>query len=158
MEIIMTPAINYLKKHKIEYKIYQYTHDTSHESYGLEATQKLNLNEEKVFKTLIVELDNKELAVGIIPVVSKLNMKMTAKVLGAKKAIMADKILAEKTTGYILGGISPLGQKKKLKTVIHISAKNQQSVFVSAGRRGLEIELSPNDLIKHTNASFQKLC
>ncbi len=154
----MTPAINYLKKHKIEHKFYQYQHDPSYKSYGLEAVQKLNLPEEKVFKTLIVVLDNKELAVGILPVALQLNMKKIAKALGAKKASMADKSIVEKATGYILGGVSPLGQKKRLKTVVDTSAKNHSTIFVSAGRRGLEIELTSIDLVKHTNGLFYEIC
>jgi len=153
----MTPAINLAKKNKIKYTIHEYTHDTSVESYGQEASQKLGVEEERVFKTLVVMLHDNSLAVGIIPVSCKLNMKQMAKSLNAKKCAMADKSIVEKSTGYILGGVSPLGQKKSLKTVIDISAKEFETIFVSAGKRGLEIELNPFDLEKLTRASFQSL-
>jgi Cys-tRNA(Pro)/Cys-tRNA(Cys) deacylase len=154
----MTPGINVAKRNKVLYKIHEYTHDDSSESYGLEAAEKLAVPEEKIFKTLVVNIDNKELAVGIIPVLSKLSMKLIAKALGAKKAIMANKPEVERSTGYILGGVSPLGQKKALKTIIDLSAKNHETIYVSAGRRGLEIELSPADLAKLTCGKLAKIC
>ena len=106
----------------------------------------------------MVILDNKELAVGVIPVASMLSVKLFAKAVGAKKAAMADKSDVERSTGYVLGGVSPLGQKKRLKTVIDTTANSYSTVYVSAGRRGLEIELSPNDLIKLTNAELADIC
>ncbi len=148
----MTPAIIFLKKHKITHVIHEYEHDSKSESYGLEAAEKLGVDELRVFKTLVVAVDNNELAVGVVPVSSMLNMKLMAKALGAKKVAMADKVLVARTTGYVLGGVSPLAQKKRLKTVADSSVKNYETVFISAGRRGLEIELSPSDLIKLTNA------
>ncbi|WP_445365852.1 Cys-tRNA(Pro) deacylase [Microbulbifer sp. ANSA001] len=154
----MTPAINAAKKAKITFKVYEYTHNSSSESYGLEAAEKLGVAEAKVFKTLVVILDNKELAVGIVPVSSMLNMKRIAKAAGAKKATMAAKSDVERSTGYVLGGVSPLGQKKRLKTIIDSSAKNYATVYVSAGRRGLEIELAPNDLASLVNGVFSKIC
>jgi len=150
----MTPAINVTRKSKVTYKIHEYKHVSSNESYGLEAVEKLNVPEAQVFKTLVVNLNHNELAVAILPVSSMLSMKLFAKVIGAKKAIMATQIEVERSTGYILGGVSPLGQKKKLKTIIDSSAKNLASVYVSAGKRGLEIELSPVDLKKLTNGNF----
>ncbi|WP_020414907.1 Cys-tRNA(Pro) deacylase [Microbulbifer variabilis] len=154
----MTPAINAAKKAKITFKVYEYTHNSSSESYGLEAAEKLGVAEAKIFKTLVVILDNKELAVGIVPVSSMLNMKRIAKAAGAKKATMAAKSDVERSTGYVLGGVSPLGQKKRLKTIIDSSAKNYATVYVSAGRRGLEIELAPNDLVSLVNGVFSKIC
>ncbi|GAA5442330.1 cys-tRNA(Pro)/Cys-tRNA(Cys) deacylase YbaK [Microbulbifer sp. NBRC 101763] len=154
----MTPAINAAKKAKITFKVYEYTHNSSSESYGLEAAEKLGVAEAKIFKTLVVILDNKELAVGIVPVSSMLNMKRIAKAAGAKKATMAAKSDVERSTGYVLGGVSPLGQKKRLKTIIDSSAKNYATVYVSAGRRGLEIELAPNDLASLVNGVFSKIC
>lgn len=154
----MTPAINAAKKKKIAYKIHQYTHDPSHDSYGKEAAEKLGIEEGKVYKTLVVQLDQKNLAVAIIPVSSMLSMKQIAKATDAKKAAMADKELVEKTTGYVLGGVSPLGQKKRLVTVIDSSAKDLPTIYVSAGRRGLEIELKPTDLASLTTATFAKIC
>ena len=154
----MTPAINAAKKKKIAYTVHQYSHDPSHDSYGKEAAEKLGINEGQVYKTLVVQLDRKNLAVAIISVSSMLSMKQIAKATGAKKAAMADKELVEKTTGYVLGGVSPLGQKKRLVTVIDSSAKAFATIFVSAGRRGLEIELSPADLATLTAATFAEIC
>jgi Cys-tRNA(Pro)/Cys-tRNA(Cys) deacylase len=150
----MTPAINVIKKSKAIYKLHEYKHNAGNNSYGLEAASKLNVPEAQIFKTLIVSLNNNELAVGIIPVSSMLSMKLFAKVIGAKKAEIATQIEAERSTGYILGGVSPLGQKKKLKTIIDFSAKDISTMYVSAGKRGLEIELFPSDLKKLTNAIF----
>jgi Cys-tRNA(Pro)/Cys-tRNA(Cys) deacylase len=154
----MTPAINIAKKNKINYKVHEYTHDESSQSYGLEAAEKMAVSEERIFKTLVINLDNKQLAVGIIPVTSLLSLKLIAKALGAKKAVMADKSDVERSTGYVLGGVSPLGQKKRLKAVINSSAKNHPTIYVSAGRRGLELELNPNDLLKLTNGLFAEIC
>jgi len=153
----MTPAINAAKKKKIAYKVHQYSHDPSHDSYGREAAEKLGIAEERVFKTLVIELDRGSLAVAVIPVSSMLNMKSIAKAVGAKKAVMADKDLVERTTGYVLGGVSPLGQKKRLVTVIDSSAKDFATMFVSAGRRGLELELSPGDLAALTAATYAEI-
>lgn len=153
----MTPGINLVKKAKITHKIHEYSHDESSESYGLEAAEKMGVAEDRVFKTLVVALDNNDLVVGILPVSSLLSMKLIAKVLGAKKAVMADKADVERSTGYVLGGVSPLGQKKRLKTVIDSSAKNYSTIYVSAGRRGLEIELAPDDLIKLTSGLLAKI-
>ena len=150
----MTPAINLAKKNKIKYTIHEYTHDTTVDSYGLEASEKLGVEEKRVFKTLVVELHDKTLAVAIIPVSSMLNMKQMAKALGAKKCAMANKSDVEKTTGYILGGVSPLGQKKLLKTIIDTSAQEFETIFISGGKRGLDIEMSPLDLQKLTKATF----
>lgn len=154
----MTPGINVAKKSKIKFKVHEYTHDPSSESYGSEAAQKMGVSEARVFKTLVVSLDNKDLAVGVVPVSSMLSMKLIAKVAGAKKACMAAKSDVERSTGYVLGGVSPLGQKKRLKTIIHSSAENFSTIYVSAGRRGIEIELSPNDLMKLTNGVFAEIC
>ena len=153
----MTPAINLAKKNKIKYIVHEYDHDTTVESYGQEASLKLGIEEKKVFKTLVVQLQDKTLAVAIIPVSVMLNMKQMAKALSAKKCAMADKFDVERTTGYILGGVSPLGQKKLLKTVIDISAQNFETIFISGGRRGLDLEMNPLDLQKLTRASFENL-
>ncbi len=154
----MTPGINQVKQNKVSHIIHEYTHDESSESYGLEAADKMGITQERVFKTLVVTLDNKNLVVGIIPVSSMLSMKLIAKAVGAKKATMADKLDVERSTGYVLGGVSPLGQKKRLKTIIDSSANNYSTIYVSAGRRGLEIELSPADLAKLTNGKFVDIC
>ena len=118
----------------------------------------MGVPEERVFKTLVVQLVTRELVVGVVPVASKLNMKLIAKSVGAKKASMAEASDVERSTGYILGGVSPLGQKKKLKTIIHFSATTYPTIFVSAGRRGLEIELKPQDLAIITNGMFAEIC
>lgn len=144
----MTPAISLVKKAKIVHKVHEYSQDPSNESYGLEASEKLGVPEATIFKTLVVRLDNKELAVGIVPLSSMLSMKLMAKAAGAKKAPMAAPSDVERATGYVLGGVSPLGQKKRLRTFIDMSAKNHSTIYVSAGRRGLEIELKPDDLVK----------
>ena len=154
----MTPAINVAKQNKIPHQVHEYAHDPSAKSYGLEAAEKLGVPADRVFKTLVVSLDNKELVVGVIPVSSMLSMKLIAKAAGAKKATMAAEAEVERATGYVLGGVSPLGQKKKLKTLIHASAKNYPTIYVSAGRRGLEIELSPVDLGKLVNGVFADIC
>lgn len=150
----MTPAINAAKKQKVVHYIHEYEHDANNTAYGTEAAEKLNLPEVRVFKTLVVSVDGKALAVAVIPVSSMLSMKLIAKALNGKKAIMADKADVERSTGYVLGGVSPLGQKRALKTVIDQSANDFETIFVSAGRRGLEIELSPTDLKALTRGSF----
>lgn len=154
----MTPGIIAAKKNKISFTIHEYSHDASSESYGHEAAEKIGVPKDRVFKTLVVSLDNKTLAVGIIPVSSMLSMKHIAKAANVKKAVMANKIDVERSTGYVLGGVSPLGQKKQLKTFIDSSAKDFSTIYVSAGRRGLEIELNPHDLIAITKGSFAILC
>lgn len=156
----MTPAINLAKKKKVAHTIHQYEHDPRAESYGLEAAQVLGQDPAKVFKTLLFSLNGeaKNLAVAIIPVDQKLNLKLAAKAAKAKKADMADPDIAQKTTGYVVGGISPLGQKKALPTFIHISAEQKETMCVSAGKRGLEIELAPKDLAALTRAQFAELC
>lgn len=153
----MTPAINQAKKQKIPHKVHKYSHNPSHTSYGLEAAESLKLDATQVFKTLIVQLGDGTLVVGIVPVSKQLNMKQVAKAAGGKKAAMAEATLVEKSTGYVLGGVSPLGQKKRLPTIIDASARQLKTMFVSAGRRGLEIELSPEDLCRLTSASFAEI-
>ena len=152
----MTPAINSAKKAGIAFKVHEYQHDPAAESYGEEAAEALGLDPALVFKTLLVSLTGHKstLAVAVLPVTHMLSLKAIAKALGAKKAEMADPKLAERTTGYIVGGISPIGQKKALPTVIDSSAEALTTLNVSAGRRGLEIELSPADLAKLTRAIF----
>ena len=154
----MTPAINVLKKNKIVHQLHEYAHDSTSKSYGLEAAQKLAVPADRVFKTLVINLDGKALAVGVIPVSSKLSLKLIAKAAGAKKASMATQSDVERSTGYVLGGVSPLGQKKRLKTIIDSSAKNFSTIYVSAGRRGLEIELTPDDLKDLVSGKFFDLC
>ncbi|WP_221797791.1 Cys-tRNA(Pro) deacylase [Oceanobacter mangrovi] len=152
----MTPAIKAAEKAKVSHQVHEYHHDPRAESYGLEAAEALGIAPERVFKTLLVSLTGhkSQLAVGIVPVNHQLSLKAIAKALGAKKAEMADPKLAEKTTGYVVGGISPLGQKKALPTVLDSSAEQHPTIHVSAGRRGLEIELSAADLVSLTRGQL----
>jgi len=154
----MTPAINLLIKRKVAHEVLQYEHDASAESFGLEAAEKLNLASNLVYKTLVVKLDSQTLCVAILPVERMLSMKLLAKAAGAKKAQMADKAEVERVTGYVLGGVSPLGQKKRLMTVIDESAQKLTNMYVSAGKRGLEINLAPQALIQLLSARFAPLC
>jgi Cys-tRNA(Pro)/Cys-tRNA(Cys) deacylase len=154
METVMTPAIRQLKKQKTTFKIHQYQHDASALSFGVEAVEKLSLNAAQVFKTLVICTDTNQLVVAIVPVMFKLNLKAIAKTLKVKKVKMADGHRVEVTTGYVLGGVSPLGQKKSLTTIIDKSAQHFTDIFVSGGKRGLEIELSPEDLAKICRATF----
>lgn len=159
----MTPAINLLKKQKIKFNIHQYEHDTNETHYGQEAISKLdpklNIVAGQIFKTLIVRLngDNKTLAVCVLPVNSHLNLKKVAKLLNCKKIDLADPNIAQKTTGYLIGGISPLGQKNQLPTLIDSTAKQFTTMFISGGRRGLEIEISPLDLSNFLHAQFVEI-
>ena len=159
----MTPAIRLLKKHKIKFNIHQYQHDSHQSHYGQEAANKLgvelNIIAGQIFKTLVVSMngDNKTLAVCVLPVDCTLDLKQAAKTLACKKIELADPKLAQKRTGYIVGGISPLGQKQKLPTLIDNSAEQYATIMVSGGKRGLEIEISPEDLATELNAKFAKL-
>lgn len=150
----MTPAINTAQKAGIVFQTHQYEHDPSAEAYGEEAAEKLGVPGERVFKTLVVAVSGRELAVAIVPVPCQLDLKVFAKAVGAKKVRMASPDDVERSTGYVLGGVSPLGQKKALPTVIDRSAEGLLSMFVSGGRRGLEIELSPQDLCRLTRGRF----
>lgn len=152
----MTPAIEAAKAAGIVYRVHPYDHDPSAESYGDEAAEALGIARERVFKTLLVALngDPKRLAVGVVPVAGKLNLKAVAAACGAKKAEMAAAKDAERATGYVVGGISPLGQKRHLPLVLDASAGDFATVFVSAGRRGLEIELAAEDLLRLTGGSL----
>lgn len=153
----MTPAIRLLKKQKIEFELIKYQHDPNIQNFGNEAVTKLSLNADTVFKTLIVNLGGDNFITAIIGVDKMLCLKQVAKACMVKKAFMADKQQAQKITGYLLGGISPLGQKKKLTTLIDIAANNLEFIYVSGGRRGLEIKLKPTDLQTLLNATFCQL-
>jgi Cys-tRNA(Pro)/Cys-tRNA(Cys) deacylase len=143
----MTPAIRLLKKNKCDFKIHKYDHDPACTDFGEEAVIKLKLDKNRVFKTLLVELTPKELVVCVIPVSKQLSLKNVANAFKVKKAQMADKDEAKKVTGYLLGGISPIGQKKRLKTLIDESAFIYDTIYVSGGKRGLDLELNPKEII-----------
>lgn len=148
-----TPATASLLTHGIHFTGHHYEHDADATNFGREAAEKLGLDPERVFKTLLASADG-ELVVAIVPVIRQLDLKALAAAVGAKKAIMADPKVAERKTGYVVGGISPIGQKTSLPTVIDESAQLFDTVFVSGGRRGFDIELAPSDLRLATAASF----
>jgi len=154
----MTPAIEVLKKAGIQYTLHEYPHDSNASSYGDEAVNCLGIESSRVFKTLLVSKNtndnSKELAVAIVPVSHQLDLKLMAKSLSTKKVLMADANAAQNATGYILGGISPLGQKKRLPFTIDSSSTQFDTIFISGGKRGLEIELSPQDLIDQCKAKL----
>ena len=150
----MTPAIHAAKRAALTFQVHAYVHDPRATAYGEEAATALGLPPERVFKTLVVSLEGSGLAVAVVPVSGLLDMKRCAAVLGAKKCEMADKGDAERATGYVPGGISPLGQKRRLRTLIDASARAFPTLYVSAGRRGLEIELAPEDLARLTGGTF----
>lgn len=147
----MTPAINLLKKTRTPHEVHEYQHEASHPSYGLEAAEKMGVPAEQVFKTLVAEVDKSRLVVAIVPVTHTLNLKQIAKAAGGKKAAMADAARVERTTGYVLGGVSPLGQKKRLPTFLDSAASQFDHIYVSAGRRGLEVSLAPDTLLALLN-------
>ena len=146
-----TPATAVLTAAGVPIVLHPYTHDPSAASYGTEAAEALGIDPARVFKTLMVEVEGR-LAVGVVPVSGNLDLKAFAAALDAKKAAMADPKAAERRTGYVLGGISPLGQRQPSPTVIDSSAVALETMLVSGGRRGLDIELAPADLIRLTSA------
>ncbi|MFV7791144.1 Cys-tRNA(Pro) deacylase [Aliarcobacter lanthieri] len=153
----MTPAINLLKKYKCDFKIHKYDHDPACTNFGDEAVQKLGLDAKQVYKTLLVELSPKELVVCVLPVSNQLSLKEVATIFDSKRAQMALKDEAQKVTGYLLGGISPLGQKKLLRTVLDETVRNFETIFISGGKRGLDIEVKPKDLEELLKAKVGKI-
>lgn len=148
-----TPATVALTRAGIDYTLHPYEHDPRAESYGLEAAEALGVEPARVFKTLMASLDGK-LVVGIVPVTGQLDLKALARALGGSKAQMAEVSAAERATGYVAGGISPVGQKRAHPTVVDESAAAYETVYVSGGRRGLDIELSPTALAQITDATL----
>ena len=148
-----TPATAALTSAGVTYTVHAYDHDPAHPSYGEEAAEAMGVSPDRVFKTLVADVDG-ALTVAVVPVAGQLDLKALAAAVGGKRAAMADPALAERTTGYVRGGISPLGQRKRLPTVLDASASDHDTICVSAGRRGLEVELSPDDLTRLTNATL----
>jgi Cys-tRNA(Pro)/Cys-tRNA(Cys) deacylase len=146
-----TPATLALTKAKVPFSTHAYEHDPAAASYGTEAAEAMGVPPERVFKTLVAEVDGR-LTVAVVPVSGSLDLKALASAAGGKRAVMADPAAAERSSGYVLGGISPLGQRRPLRTVVDASALAFPTVFCSAGRRGLEVELAPADLIALTAA------
>ena len=146
-----TPATVALTKANVPFTAHSYEHDPAAGSFGTEAAAALGVVPERVFKTLLAEVDGK-LTVAVVPVSGSLDLKALASAVGGKKAAMADPAAAERSTGYVLGGISPLGQRKPLRTVVDESALEFETVFCSGGRRGFEVELAPADLVRLTAA------
>ncbi|MCX4663220.1 Cys-tRNA(Pro) deacylase [Streptomyces uncialis] len=148
-----TPATVALTAAGTVFTVHTYAHDPAHPSYGEEAAEAMGVSPERVFKTLVAEVDG-ELTVAVVPVAGTLDLKALASAVGGKKATMADPVAAERVTGYVRGGISPLGQRKRLRTVLDASAGAHPTICVSAGRRGLEVELAPADLAALTGAAL----
>ena len=148
----MTPAIRTAEKAGIAFTVHPYRHEPSAESFGSEAAEALGVAPERMFKTLVAQVDRSKLVLVLVPVAARLDLKALATALNAKKADLADPAAAERATGYIIGGISPLGGKKALPTLIDASALEFETIYVSAGRRGLQMELAPRDLIALTSS------
>ncbi|GAA1224590.1 Cys-tRNA(Pro) deacylase [Kitasatospora nipponensis] len=146
-----TPATVALEAAGVPFTVHAYDHDPAAASYGGEAAQALGVDAERVFKTLVAEVDG-ALTVGVVPVAGQLDLKALAAAVGGKRAAMADPAAAERSSGYVRGGISPLGQRRALRTVLDAGALDHPTIYVSAGRRGLEVELAPGDLLRLTGA------
>ena len=157
----MTPAITALERAAVTHRILTYDHDPASEAYGLEAADALGLDPALVFKTLVVTVEAGERrgghAVAVVPVNASLNLKALASAAGAKRMSMADPAVAERITGYVRGGISPLGQKKRLPTFIDATAESADAIYVSGGRRGIDVELAPADLVALTHGVFASI-
>jgi Cys-tRNA(Pro)/Cys-tRNA(Cys) deacylase len=151
-----TPATNLLTSKGVDFNVHEYSHDPNSTSFGLEAAEKLGVDPNRVFKTLIANVDE-IFAVAIVPVNQQVSLKSLARTLGAKRAVMAEPAQAARLTGYVVGGISPLGQKRLLSTVIDQSAKEFETILVSGGRRGFDVELSPQDLADLLSAVFAEI-
>ncbi|MBY4128753.1 Cys-tRNA(Pro) deacylase [Rhodococcus fascians] len=152
-----TPGLALLTARKVAHTVHSYEHDPHTQSYGEEAArilvERLGIEPERVFKTLIVERADRSLAVAVVPVTTMLSLKAAASALSTRRIALADRAAAERSSGYVFGGISPLGQRKALPTAIDASALTFETILCSAGRRGLEIELAPADLVRLTRAT-----
>jgi Cys-tRNA(Pro)/Cys-tRNA(Cys) deacylase len=153
----MTPAILFLEKQSATFELLEYSHDANNQNFANEASEKLGLPPERVFKTLVIELDVNKFTVAIVPSDKLLSMKKLAKVALSKKATMADAKKVQSMSGYVLGGVSPFGQKKRLPAVLDSSANNFDTIYVSGGKRGLEIAISPTALTQLLNAKVKDI-
>lgn len=151
-----TPATVALTRAGVAYTVHGYEHDPAHTSYGLEAAERLGLDPGRVFKTLLASADG-QLVVAVVPVSGQLDLKALAAVRGAKRAVLTDVLAAERATGYVVGGISPIGQKRALPSIVDTSALRHPTVFVSAGRRGSDLEIDPADLIRVVGATTARI-
>ena len=151
-----TPATVALERAGVTFTVHAYDHDPRSTSYGLEAADALGLDPDRVFKTLLADVDG-ELVVAVVPVSGQLDLKALAAVLGGKRAAMADPAVAERTTGYVVGGISPIGQRKRLRTVVDETAVTRPAVYVSGGRRGVDLGLDPSDLVRVLDAHVARI-
>ena len=151
-----TPATVALESAGITFTVHAYDHDPRTASYGLEAADALGLDPDAVFKTLLAEVDG-ELVVAVVPVSGQLDLKALASALGGKRAAMADPAVAERTTGYVVGGISPIGQRKRLRTVIDETAAARPTIYVSGGRRGVDLGLAAADLVRVLDAQVARI-
>ena len=152
-----TPALRALHAAGVPYTVREYEHDPRSElSFGMEAAQALGVEPARVFKTLVAEVDGR-LVVAVVPVTGELDLKALAAAVGGKRAAMAERAAAERATGYVVGGISPLGQRQRLAVVVDVTALDHATVLVSAGRRGADVELAPGDLVALTGASTARI-
>ena len=148
-----TPAVTVAARAGIAFEVHRYEHDPDEPSYGEEAAEMLGVGAARVYKTLVARVDDR-LAVAVVPVSGELDLKRLAAALGGRKAVMVPPSEAERATGYVVGGISPLGQKRRLPTIVDASAEAWTTIFVSGGRRGLELEIAPADLAHLAAAKF----
>jgi Cys-tRNA(Pro)/Cys-tRNA(Cys) deacylase len=151
-----TPATTALNRAGVSFTMHHYQHDPAAPSYGLEAAEAIGVEADQVFKTLLADVDGR-LVVAVVPVVGSLDLKALATATGGKRAAMAASAAAERATGYVVGGISPLGQRRRLPTVVDATAIEFGTVYVSAGRRGLDVGLAPADLIRLTGATTARI-
>lgn len=158
-----TPAVDVARRAGIEHVVHEYEHvgtTTVHDrrsSWGLEAAAALGVPARRVFKTLVARVDERRLVVAVVPVDGELDLKALALAVGGRRATMADVAAVERSTGYVVGGISPLGQRRPLPTVVETGALDEATIFVSGGRRGLDLELAPADLVRLTGATVARI-
>lgn len=150
----MTPAIRLLEKRKVKFLIHRYEHEREVQSFGEETAEKLGVDRKRLFKTMVSVCDNSRMVMAVIPVAGRLDLKKLASALNCRKADLAEPDKAEKATGYVVGGISPLGSRRTLPVFLDQSAMSWPTIFVSAGRRGMQIELSPGDLVRVSSAEL----